>query len=166
MTTKDLNRRTVLLGAGAVAAGTTLAACGTSSTAGGTKNAAGTTSTSVAGEANAIGSLPAVTPSATDAGSGPRTLGPMADVKVGSGVIYANDKIVVTQPTAGEFKAFTAVCTHQGCILSSVSDGKINCNCHGSQYSIKDGSVLQGPAEQPLAPMTVQVAGGTIKLGG
>ena len=73
-------------------------------------------------------------------------------------------KVVVTQPTAGVFKAFTAVCTHQGCIVASVANGTINCPCHGSMYSVADGSVKGGPAPAPLAAVPVTVAGDTITL--
>ena len=69
-----------------------------------------------------------------------------SEIPVGGGTIFADEQVVVTQPTEGEFKAFTAVCTHQGCHVSSVSDGTINCACHGSQFSIDDGSVEPGPA--------------------
>jgi Rieske Fe-S protein len=71
---------------------------------------------------------------------------------------------VVTQPTSGQFKCFTAVCTHQGCIVSDVSDGTINCACHGSQYSIEDGSVVQGPATFPLSEEKITVTGDQISL--
>jgi Rieske Fe-S protein len=68
----------------------------------------------------------------------------------------------VTQPTKGEFKGFSAVCTHMGCIVSSISGDTITCPCHGSQYSIKDGSVLGGPAPSPLPGVKVAVKGGEV----
>ena len=67
--------------------------------------------------------------------------------------------MVVTQPTAGEFKAFTSVCTHQGCPVADVADGTINCPCHGSQFDIATGAVTPGPGQKPLAPKTVTVKG-------
>jgi Rieske Fe-S protein len=69
---------------------------------------------------------------------------------------------VVTQPTQGAFKAFTAVCTHQGCTVGSVSNGLIKCDCHGSEFKITDGSVQHGPADKPLKEYPVQVKGGGI----
>ena len=72
---------------------------------------------------------------------------------------------MITQPQAGSFKAFTAVCTHQGCIVSTVSGGTINCPCHGSKFSIKDGSVVNGPATRPLAPIAIKVEGTSIVQG-
>lgn len=85
-----------------------------------------------------------------------------ADVPVGGGVVVKDDKIVVTQPTKGEFKGFTAVCTHAGCVVAKVADGTINCPCHGSKFSINDGSVVAGPAKQPLAEVSVSVEGGQV----
>lgn len=94
--------------------------------------------------------------------SGPQTLGPTSDVHVGGGKIYADANVVVTQPTAGTYVGFSATCRHQGCQVSSISDGTINCACHGSRFSIKDGSVVNGPASQPLEKADVQVDGSTL----
>ncbi|WP_301175203.1 Rieske (2Fe-2S) protein [Actinomadura geliboluensis] len=85
-----------------------------------------------------------------------------ADVPVGGGKIYGDEKVVVTQPTQGTFKAFTAVCTHQGCTVGSVKQGLINCPCHGSDFKITDGSVVKGPADKPLREYPVQVRNGGI----
>lgn len=87
-----------------------------------------------------------------------------SDVPSGGGVVLAEQKVVVTQPADGEFKAFTAVCTHQGCIVSDVKGGTINCNCHGSKYNLEDGSVENGPATQPLAAVPIAVDGDEITL--
>jgi nitrite reductase/ring-hydroxylating ferredoxin subunit len=87
-----------------------------------------------------------------------------SDIEVGGGTIFNDQQVVVTQPTKGEFKCFTAVCTHQGCIVSSVSGGDIHCECHGSAFSIEDGSVVNGPATQPLAEQQITVKGGEITL--
>ena len=97
-----------------------------------------------------------VTPSAGE------TLGPTSDVPVGGGKIYADQKVVVTQPTEGDFKAFSAVCTHQSCLVSKVADGTIDCTCHGSKFSDTDGSVVNGPASQPLSEVTISVDGDSI----
>ncbi|MFE9727039.1 Rieske (2Fe-2S) protein [Streptomyces sp. NPDC005794] len=87
-----------------------------------------------------------------------------ADVPAGGGTILEDRKIVVTQPTEGEFKAFSAVCTHAGCVVSSVGDGTINCACHGSRFSIKDGAVERGPATRPLPAERITVEGDSIRL--
>jgi len=94
-----------------------------------------------------------------------QALGPASDVPVGGGTIYPDQKIVVTQPTQGEFKGFSAVCTHQGCLVANVDGGTINCNCHGSEFSIKDGAVARGPATSPLPTVNVQVQGGQVTTG-
>jgi len=72
--------------------------------------------------------------------------------------------VVVTQPTAGDFKAFSATCTHQGCKVKSVADGNIVCPCHGSKFAIADGSVTNGPAKSPLPEKTISVDGNSILL--
>ncbi|GAB2650400.1 Rieske (2Fe-2S) protein [Kribbella swartbergensis] len=86
------------------------------------------------------------------------------DVPVGGGVIIGDRQIVVTQPTAGTFKAFTSVCTHQQCQVANVEGGTINCTCHGSKFDIKDGSVVREPAAQPLAAKPIKVSGDSIQL--
>jgi nitrite reductase/ring-hydroxylating ferredoxin subunit len=96
--------------------------------------------------------------------SGPVVLGPTSDVPVGGGKIYPDQVVVVTQPTAGTFRCFGATCTHAGCLLHDVSGGTINCVCHGSEFSITDGSVVRPPAEQPLPSERITVANGSITL--
>lgn len=87
-----------------------------------------------------------------------------ADVPVGGGTILKSEKIVVTQPTEGDFKAFSAVCTHQGCPVSKIEGTEIECTCHGSKFSIEDGSVVDGPADKPLESLTVTVSGTDISV--
>lgn len=91
-------------------------------------------------------------------------LGKTSDVPVGGGKIYAGEKVVVTQPTQGAFKAFSAVCTHQGCVVAEIKGTDIDCPCHGSKFSITDGSVVNGPATAPLQALKVSVAGGQITV--
>ena len=98
-----------------------------------------------------------------DGGSEGTVLGPAADVPVGGGVIYDDPQVVVTQPAKGEFKAFSSICTHAGCPVSTVTK-TINCNCHGSQYALEDGSVVTGPASNPLAEKSVSVEGADLVL--
>jgi Rieske Fe-S protein len=85
-----------------------------------------------------------------------------SDVPEGGGVILDQPQVVVTQPTAGEFVAFSSICTHQGCPVADVADGTINCNCHGSRFSVEDGSVVAGPASSPLPPIDVTVDGNSV----
>ena len=88
-----------------------------------------------------------------------------AKVPVGGGTIITGKNVVVTQPAAGTFKGFSAVCTHQGCIVATVANGTIDCPCHGSKFSIKDGSVVNGPATSPLPPVNIAVQGTSIVQG-
>ena len=97
--------------------------------------------------------------------SGQVVLAKTSDIPVGGGKVLTARKIVITQPQAGTFHAFTAICTHQGCIVNAVSGGTINCPCHGSEYSIVTGSVVRGPAPLPLAAVSLLVQGTSILQG-
>ncbi len=143
------SRRSVLRVVAVTGAGAAvLAACG------------GGGDTVSAGSGGGSPSTPADSTTAATGGSGGGGgLVATADVPVGGGVVLDGKKIVVTQPTAGEYKAFTAVCTHQQCLVSSVKDNTISCPCHGSTYSATDGSVKGGPAPAPLKAIAVTVEG-------
>ncbi|MBV9144245.1 MAG: Rieske (2Fe-2S) protein [Pseudonocardiales bacterium] len=97
------------------------------------------------------------------AGAGKR-LASTGDIPVGGGTVFASKKIVVTQPVPGTFRAFSAICTHQGCLVTTVADGTIDCPCHGSRYAIADGSVVGGPAPRPLPQRPITVWSGEILL--
>lgn len=99
----------------------------------------------------------------TAAGSAGTRLGPVGDVPVGGGRVFTDLEVVVTQPAAGEFRGFSAECTHTGCIVASVTDGLIVCPCHGSRYHL-DGTVANGPAPRPLRRRTVRQVGGELEL--
>jgi len=149
----DLEASRRKLFAGIAAAGVAvpvLAACGDEG--GDTVGSTATTSESPAATASS-GTTPA-----------PEGAIPTSDIPVGGGTIFKDDQFVVTQPTAGEFKAYSAVCTHQGCTVSSVADGAINCACHNSRFSIEDGSVEQGPATKALTEKTVTVTGDSLTV--
>lgn len=96
--------------------------------------------------------------------SGGQELAKTADIPVGGGKILKAQKVVVTQPKKDEFKAFSAVCTHQGCTVSTIANGTINCPCHGSKFSIADGTVAGGPAPKPLPAEQITVEGNSIHL--
>lgn len=151
MTTDGLSRRHALTGAATVGIGVPLlAACG--------------------GDGGATATDPATstgTSTGTSSGAQPAPSGALAatsDIEVGGGAIFADDRVVVTQPTEGDFRAFSTTCTHQGCQVSSVSDGAIHCPCHGSAFSIEDGSVSAGPAPSPLPAVEIAVKGDEITL--
>jgi Rieske Fe-S protein len=153
------SRRAVLRGATALGvaglAGAGLAACGGGDGGSTSSGSAGSPASSATGSA-AAGSA--------GSGSGGTALAKTSEIPVGGGKIFQDQKVVVTQPAAGQFKAFTAVCTHMQCLVSTVSDGVIKCPCHGSMYSATDGSVKSGPATRPLAAEKIAVSGGEITL--
>jgi nitrite reductase/ring-hydroxylating ferredoxin subunit len=127
----DLTRRRLVTGAAVGGLSLPLlAACG-----------GGSAGTPGAGSAAAPGGG-----STKSGGSGATVLVPTADVPVGEGVILHDQNVVVTQPSKGTFEGFTATCTHAGCPLANVASGTINCTCHGSQFSVTDGSNVTGPS--------------------
>ncbi len=158
-----LSRRRVLGLTVAGAAGLVTAACG-----GGGSTASGDPTSSASGTSPGTGG------STATSGGGSADLVATSDVPVGGGVFIKNGKIianpgpqekltaVVTQPTAGNFKAFTTTCTHQQCTVGEIKDGAILCPCHGSTYSIKDGSVTGGPAPKALSAIAIKVDGDNI----
>ncbi|MEV7569983.1 Rieske (2Fe-2S) protein [Streptomyces tanashiensis] len=120
-----------------------------------------------AGSAGLAAALAACGGGADDKNAAPEdtTLARTGDIPVGGGKILADKGLVITQPKAGEFKAFSSKCTHAGCAVSSVKDGVIVCPCHQSQFDVSDGSVKSGPATAPLPPEPIQVVGEEISLG-
>ena len=139
----DTTRRGALAGIGLAGLAAGLAACGGSS--GGSSDASGSSS------------------SGSSSGGGSE-LASTSDIPVGGGKIFSSEKVVVTQPTAGQFKGFSAICTHLGCTVDQVADGTIDCPCHGSKYSVKDGHVVHGSPPKPLPPKKLDVSGGKISL--
>jgi Rieske Fe-S protein len=141
--------------------GGTLAACST---------------TPVPYDANEQGQAPGAQPTAATAPPSASTgtgrgggitgtvLGTATQVPVGGGKVFTAAKVVVTQPVKGQYKAFSAICTHVGCLCDAVASGTINCPCHGSRFSIRDGAVVAGPATSPLPARTVAVSDGKILL--
>jgi Rieske Fe-S protein len=103
------------------------------------------------------------TPAPSSASSAPAGTGftTTDQIPQGSGTIFKDEGVVVTQPETGTFHGFTIVCTHQGCQVSTVTD-TINCLCHGSKYSIEDGSVVTGPAPAPLTVVDLSINGKNI----
>jgi Rieske Fe-S protein len=157
----DPSRRTVLASTGLACAG---AACATVLAGCSTYNSNNGIGGSQATQASSSSAAPAGQGASASQGgaAGPAALAQTSDVPVGGGKILSDKKIVITQPKAGSFDAFSAVCTHQGCIVGDVSGGTINCPCHGSKFSIANGSVVQGPATSPLPPVSIKVQGTSI----
>lgn len=148
-------RRAVLVGAGALGATCLLAACGTDTT--------GSSGNNEPGYTNDPAPAGSATPGGGDApkeGGGGAVLAAAADIPQGGGIIAGD--YVITQPTAGEYKAFSKVCTHQGCDVSKVDGGVIVCPCHNSEFSIQNGSPQSGPARQALPETKVKLDGDNI----
>ncbi|MEU0704352.1 Rieske (2Fe-2S) protein [Streptomyces bacillaris] len=144
-----VERRTVVLAVGAVGAAAALTACGGSDG-------------SVGGSGGTGGTDPVEQPGS--GGAGGAVLAKAADIPEGGGMVFAAQKVVVTQPRAGEFKAFSATCTHQGCAVKDVTDNVITCPCHNSTFDAATGSPTGGPATQPLPARQISVEGGAITL--
>jgi Rieske Fe-S protein len=152
----------VLAGVGLVGLAGAVSACGS----GGSSSSSAATSVG-APPATGAGSAPssAAGSAGSTAGAQGSALATTSEIPVGSGKIFTDEKVVVTQPNSGDFKAFSAVCTHMGCIVSTISNGTIDCPCHGSQYSISTGAVVGGPAPSPLPSAGIKVTGSNIFLG-
>ncbi|GAA3160560.1 Rieske (2Fe-2S) protein [Planomonospora alba] len=153
----DTTRRAVMLGAGGAGLAAVLTACS-----GYGEQGAGDAATPGGGSSSAPegGSTAA-------SGSGDSAAGALAktsDIPQGGGKVFKDAKVVVTQPTAGEFKCFSSVCTHQGCDVGGVEGTDIVCPCHNSRFSIADGSVTNGPANKPLEEKAIKVEGESITL--
>ena len=156
----------VTLGGGAVL---TLAACGADGQAGEPVPTAAAPSSSASAASPSASSTPSSSASASGKAKAAGPSGPSvatADVPVGGGVILADADFVVTQPSKGTFKAFSKICTHMGCTVGSVADGVIKCPCHGSQFSIEDGSVKNPPASKPLPESGTKVSGSKVYVTG
>jgi nitrite reductase/ring-hydroxylating ferredoxin subunit len=152
-------RRGVLAGVGLVGLASAITACGAGSSSSAAAGNAATTP-AAAGSATASGTAAG----GTSSSAGTKALAATSEIPVGSGMIFPGPQVVVTQPTAGEFKAFSAVCTHMGCIVNQISNGTIDCPCHGSQYSITTGDVVAGPAPRPLPAKQIKVSGSSVFL--
>lgn len=88
-----------------------------------------------------------------------------AEVPVGSAKIIDDSNFVVTQPKAGEYKAFTRLCPHAGCKVSQVEKAEIVCTCHNSRFSVADGTAVSGPAAgAALGKATAKLEGDTVNV--
>ncbi|WNZ13145.1 Rieske (2Fe-2S) protein [Streptomyces sp. 11x1] len=156
-------RRTVMAAAGVAGLAVALTACGSDDDA----SASSSSGAGAGGDSNADsgGSTGGDTAGGSTGGdAGGKEIAKTADIPEGGGKIFESEGVVVTQPEAGTFKAFSSVCTHQGCAVKTIADGVINCPCHNSNFSIADGSVKSGPATKALPAKQVTVSGDSITL--
>jgi Rieske Fe-S protein len=173
-------RRGVLLGVGLAGLGGVLAGCSTAAVpydaneAGVPPNgpAPGAMTSPAAPGSGAMSSSPAPRggqasrPARKKAKPKPKgtVLGATSDIPVGGGAVYTAAKVVVTQPASGQYKAFSAVCTHVGCLVNKVTSGTIDCPCHGSEFKITNGAVVAGPAPSPLPARQIKILDGQVIL--
>lgn len=147
-------RRTVVAAVGTAGLAVALTACGSDN-----KSSDSTSSGSSASSGGTGGG-----DNAAAGNAGGTVLAKTSDIPEGGGKVFESQGVVVTQPTAGTYKAFSSKCTHQGCAVKGIADNVITCPCHNSQFSATDGSVKKGPATQPLAAANITVDGDSIKL--
>ncbi|WP_228981502.1 Rieske (2Fe-2S) protein [Streptomyces sp. DH12] len=152
-------RRTVVAAAGGAGLAVALTAC-----AGSDGGQAAAPAAPAGGSGPAQGGGSAAGADGGGGGGAGQVLARTSDIPEGGGRVFGDRGVVVTQPKAGEFRAFSAMCTHRGCAVGDVTDGVINCPCHGSRFDAADGSVQAGPATEPLAAAEITVEGDSIKL--
>ena len=151
-TAGDASRRTVMSGIVGVGVGVPLlAACGSDDSESSGSSGSGGES---GGGSDGGGS------SASASGSIAKT----SEVPVGGAKIFKAEKVLVSQPNEGEFKAFSTVCTHQGCPITKMDGEEIECGCHGSRFAVADGSVANGPATKPLEELKATVKGDNLTV--
>jgi len=144
----ETTRRGMLAGVGLAGLAGPLAGCSGGSAS--TPNATASSSGAAGGSGQAAGRGGALTSTGA--------------IPVGGGKIFVSERVVVTQPSRGQFKGFSAVCTHMQCIVDQIANGTINCPCHGSKFSITDGHVVAGPAPSPLPAQSLKIQTDQISL--
>ncbi|MCX3288057.1 Rieske (2Fe-2S) protein [Streptomyces sp. NEAU-H22] len=149
------SRRTVVAAVGAAGLTVALTACGSEDKASDPSTEQGAAGGGATNEGGG---------SSGGAGAGGAALAKTADIPEGSGKIFKDEKVVVSQPAAGDYKAFSTICTHQKCPMVDLKDDIISCACHGSQFSVLDGSVKKGPAVKALEAKQISVNGDSITL--
>jgi len=100
------------------------------------------------------------------AGGGKVLVGTTADIPAGSGKVVAmGSKPAIVVNTEQGVKAFSAICTHLGCVVAfNDMVGAIQCPCHDGRFNPATGVVVSGPPPAPLPPITVSVEGDQIYL--
>lgn len=156
----ELTRRTVLtLGStGAVGGALVLAGCTPAD-----PSDSPTSDAPVSSPPEIVTETPSADGPAPDAPAVGEDIAALADVPVGGSIdaTINGEPALVAQPTSGQVVAFSAICTHQQCVVAAAGD-EFHCPCHGSAYDAATGDVLNGPAIKALAPIEVAVSGDRI----
>lgn len=106
--------------------------------------------------------------SSTASYGGPTEVGKEQDFPPNSSqVVSVNDKpVIIVNSKAGGMKAFSAICTHLGCIVSwDARKGTIHCPCHDGFFNAVTGAVISGPPPRALAQYEVAVKDGKVLVG-
>jgi Rieske Fe-S protein len=155
MNNPDIGRRTVVLGGGTLAVGTVLSACVV-------QQPATVEQSAPAEQPKTSAAPPATQPGEPASEPAADALANANDVPAGGGVILKDQQMVITRDDGGTPHAFSAVCTHQGCLVTSVGNGTIDCRCHGSKFDAATGDPVKGPAKKPLPGVAVVERDGSI----
>jgi nitrite reductase/ring-hydroxylating ferredoxin subunit len=78
------------------------------------------------------------------------------------------DTDVALVRTGDGWFAFADWCTHAACAFTDYGelDGTtVICNCHGAEFDMRTGAVLQDPALEPIAVLPVRCRGGQVEVG-
>jgi len=98
-------------------------------------------------------------------GAGDSALAEVADLPDGGGVVLGDQHLVLVRD-GDQVHGLSATCTHQGCTVNGVAEGRITCPCHGSVFDAATGDVVSGPARTPLPAVPVEVRAGAVYLAG
>ncbi|KZE90327.1 Cytochrome b6-f complex iron-sulfur subunit [Agromyces sp. NDB4Y10] len=149
---RELSRRTAIAlgGTGAIGGALILAGCAAADDGASGGSGGGATTAPSTGAADAAGEEVAA----------------LADIPVGGSIdaTIGGEPVLLAQPTAGEVVAYSAICTHQGCVVAAAGS-KFECPCHGSIFDAATGDVEVGPALQPLESVAVTVEGDRVIAG-
>ena len=77
--------------------------------------------------------------------------------------LISQAQTIVLRVGENQYDAFTAICTHAGCLVDGFSGNKMTCPCHGSAFDL-NGAVATGPAALPLARFAVTLDTGLMQL--
>lgn len=153
-----VSRRSVLTIGAVGASAAALAAC---------SQASSPDNPTVTGSAGGDNSSGTGSSASGSSGGSAKALAKLSDITVGSAIAATGPdgaKIIIARPTSTTVAAFSAICTHQGCVVAP-SGGQLDCPCHGSVFNATTGAVVNGPANRPLPAVNVKLSGEDIVAG-